>query len=179
MCKKIHKIWLHGLWDNYVWSGNKSSFPLCPIGIVGFDRLWGNFFKLCKLDALHHLNAHNVRYLCANFRHRGWVEHTQMTLHWRRVQSKGPNLRSINVSGANMLGANLRGYNVLGANMSGTNMYRAQTCWAPTCIGRQLKGANMHSKGALRVRTCRAPTCTGRQHVRRQHALGANLRAPT
>jgi uncharacterized protein YjbI with pentapeptide repeats len=31
------------------------------------------------------------------------------TLHLRRVQPKGPNLRSINVSGANMLGANLRG----------------------------------------------------------------------
>jgi hypothetical protein len=27
----------------------------------------GNFFELCKLDALHHLNAHNVRYLCAKF----------------------------------------------------------------------------------------------------------------
>jgi hypothetical protein len=45
----------------------KSSFPLCPAGTTGFHRLWENFFELCKLDALHHLNAHNVRYLCAKF----------------------------------------------------------------------------------------------------------------
>jgi hypothetical protein len=47
--------------------GKKSSFSLCSAGTAGFDRLWGNFFEICKLDALHHLNAHNVRYSCAKF----------------------------------------------------------------------------------------------------------------
>jgi hypothetical protein len=86
MWKKFQKSWPQGLWDYNIWSGKRSTSPLCPARITNFDRLLCKKFELCNYELLHHLNAHYLVQVYQILEVGDEWDILECTLHWQRVQ---------------------------------------------------------------------------------------------